>query len=300
MRLRLLGLVVVLVSTFSAGTATAGDGSWAWPANVDGPTRAFDAPDSAYAAGHRGVDLPTPVGAPVTAVASGVVSYVGTVAGTPVITIDHGAERSTFQPVSAAIKVGQRVDVGDVIGRLALGPFHCAAPCLHLGRIRQSDDAYLDPFDRLPTASRIRLVDPDGPPPVPPAGSTGSELLRRPVGGPVTSRFGARIHPLSGEPSQHDGVDFGAPCGAVVHAAGPGTVAAVRRTSAYGLRVVVRHADGYESSYSHLQSTSLDIGDEVNVADEVGKAGSSGLSTGCHVHFGVRHEGVTIDPLTVL
>jgi len=159
----------------------AGDGSWMWP--VAGPgsgppsvASEFDAPDSDYGPGHRGVDLPTLVGAPVRAVAGGVVAFAGRVAGVDVVTIDHGAERSTYQPVSAAVSVGDAVDAGDVIGKVVIGPFHCASPCLHLGRIAQAGDRghlplagdYLDPLHRLSGKTQIRLVDPNGPPPVPP------------------------------------------------------------------------------------------------------------------------------------
>lgn len=294
------GLAVALLSGLPAH---AGDGTWIWPVRQHGvppPTARFDAPDTAYSAGHRGIDLPAPVGAPVRAVANGVVAFAGTVAGVDVVTIDHGTERSTYQPVAAQVEVGQRVGPSDVIGHVALGAFHCATPCIHVGRIRQRDDAYLDPLDRLSGQSQIRLVDPEGPPPVPPVGPTGSGLLLRPIGGPITSTFGMRTHPATGEDSHHDGVDFGAPCGATIRAAGSGEVISTKRSGAYGLRVVVRHATGLESSYSHLGSASVEPGDTVTASDVVGKVGSSGLSTGCHLHFGVRQEGRDVDPLTVL
>src|SRR5690348_278877 len=131
-RLVRLLLPTVLSLAFLAAPAIAGDGSWVWPVPHQGqlaPDHEFDAPGYPYGAGHRGVDIPTLVGAPVRAVADGVVAFVGTVAGIDVVTIDHGAERSTYQPVTADVEVGQRVAVSAVIGRVALGPFHCATPC---------------------------------------------------------------------------------------------------------------------------------------------------------------------------
>jgi murein DD-endopeptidase MepM/ murein hydrolase activator NlpD len=286
-----------------AAPASAGDGSWAWPVSRQGALAAenrFDAPDTPYAAGHRGVDLPTVVGAPVRAVANGVVAFVGTVAGVDVVTVDHGTERSTYQPVTADVAAGRRVAASDVIGHVAAGPFHCATPCVHLGRIGQADDQYLDPMDRLDGRSHIRLVSPEGPPPVPPTGASGAGMLKRPVAGPVTSRFGMRKHPVTGEKSLHTGVDFGAPCDSDVRAAAAGTVVRVERSAAYGLRVVVRHSEKLETSYSHLSRVSVDEGDSVTTSTSVGRVGSSGLSTGCHLHLGVRRNGRDLDPLTLL
>jgi murein DD-endopeptidase MepM/ murein hydrolase activator NlpD len=228
------------------------------------------------------------------------VSFAGQVAGVGVVTVNHGAERSTYQPVSAAVSVGDHVEAGELLGEVVLGPFHCSSPCLHLGRIASPDDRYLDPLDRLPGHSRIRLVDPEGPPPVPPVGPAGSGVLRRPLAGPVTSPFGMREHPTSGDESFHDGVDFGAACGTPVSAGAPGTVVAVGRSKAYGLRVVVRHAHGLETSYGHLSDALVDVGDDIDAAAVIGNVGSTGLSTGCHLHFGVRHAGKPADPLTFL
>lgn len=297
-------LAAVLVAG-SVPPVAAGDGSWSWPvAGVAGgsPIVAgeFDAPDSDYGPGHRGIDLATLVGTPVQAVAGGIVAFTGRVAGVDVVTIDHGRERSTYQPVSATVSVGDPVQTGDVIGEVVLGPFHCSSPCLHLGRIAQADDRYLDPLDRLAGRSRIRLIDPHGPPPVPPIGPAGAGLLQRPIPGPVTSPFGAREHPTTGEESAHDGIDFGAACGAPVKAAGRGVVVAVGRAGVYGLRVVVRHDDGLESAYGHLAVASVERGDEVDPSTTIGRVGSTGLSTGCHLHFGVRRDGQLIDPLTLL
>jgi len=288
-----------------AAPVAAGDGSWTWPVEgvAGGPPSVegeFHAPESDYGPGHRGIDLATLVGAPVRAVAGGVVTFSGRVAGVGVVTVDHGVERSTYQPVSATVSVGDPVDAGEVIGKVAVGPFHCSSPCLHLGRIMQADHRYLDPLDRLAGDSRIRLIDPDGPPPVPPVGSAGTGILKRPIAGPVTSPFGARRHPTTGKKSFHDGVDFGAACGTPVRAAGHGVVAAVGRRGAYGLRIVVRHEDGLETSYGHLAAASVAMNDEVDPSTTLGRVGSTGLSTGCHLHFGAHRDGQRIDPLTLL
>jgi murein DD-endopeptidase MepM/ murein hydrolase activator NlpD len=304
---RTLASAVIIGSLALQSSAVhAGDGSWTWPI-VDGrpagDSGLFDAPDSPYGRGHRGIDVPALVGADVLAVAPGVVTFAGSVAGTGIVTIDHGGERSTYQPVSAAVAKGDRVEAGDVLGTLQAGPGHCTTPCLHLGRI---DDAtkgavaegsdYLDPLERLPVRSNVRLVDPDEPPPVPPLGPSGAGILQPPVGGPITSPFGARDHPVTGATKLHDGTDFGAGCGTPVRAAAEGVVGKVGRAKGYGNRVTIRHANGLETLYGHLSRIDVRAGEKVSASTTVGRVGSTGLSTGCHLHFGVYADSRAVDP----
>ena len=298
---RVVALSLLVIVT-GAAPARGGDGSWAWPLDdpqnqhsVDG---AFDLPDTEYSAGHRGIDLPGRVGEPVLAVAPGRVTFAGSVAGVGVVTVDHGRERSTYQPVDPTVHRGDSVENGDVLGHLRVEGSHCATACLHLGRLEA--DTYLDPLDRLGSESHVRLVDPDGPPPTPPVGPSGDGTLRRPVGGPITSPFGTRVHPVTGARSMHDGTDFGVPCGTPVHAAGAGTVVSRSFSGANGNRVVVRHRDGLETSYNHLASQSVAVGQRVTTSTIVGRVGSTGLSTGCHLHFMTRRSGSLIDPMTLL
>lgn len=294
---RALALSVVVLAAVSA-PARAGDGSWSWPLEDRRVSGRFDRPDTEYSAGHRGIDLPGRVGEPVRAVARGRITFAGSVAGVGVVTVDHGRERSTYQPVDPAVKRGDTVSAGDVVGRLRDSGSHCAIACLHLGRLEA--DSYLDPLDRLASESRVRLVDPDGPMPTPPSGPAGNGTLRRPVGGPITSPFGPRVHPVTGARKLHDGTDFGVPCGTPVRAAGDGVVVARRYSGDYGNRVVVRHADGLETSYNHLASQSVSVGEQVTTSSIVGRAGSTGLSTGCHLHFMARRGGRLVDPMSLL
>jgi murein DD-endopeptidase MepM/ murein hydrolase activator NlpD len=288
--------LIVLASV--AAPARGGDGSWAWPLDEHRIFGEFDLPDTDYSAGHRGIDLPGRVGEPVRAVAPGRVTFAGSVGGVGVVTVDHGDERSTYQPVDPRVHRGDAVDAGDVLGHLRGEASHCATACLHLGRLQA--ESYLDPLDRLGSESHVRLVDPDGPPPTPPAGPTGDGTLRRPVGGPVTSSFGPRVHPVTGARKLHDGTDFGVPCGTPVHAAGAGTVVSRGARGAYGIQVVVRHGDGLQTSYNHLASQSVAAGERVTTSTIVGRVGSTGLSTGCHLHFMARRNGTLTDPMTLL
>ena len=98
--------------------------------------------------GHRGVDLAAGPGQPVLAVAPGTVTFAGAVAGVGVVVVDHGAVRSTYQPVVARVEAGEQVQAGTVLGVVTTVGSHCLpASCLHLGA-RRGDD-YLDPLRLL-------------------------------------------------------------------------------------------------------------------------------------------------------
>lgn len=290
---------MILVSTLSLMSlvlvrpaVAANADPWSWPLPGHDVSQRFDKPESAYGPGHRGVDLAASTGDTVRAVAAGRVSFVGSVGGTPVLTIDHGNERSTYQPVSSRLEVGDSVGAGDAIGTLLGSPSHCAGPCLHLGRV-VGDDDYLDPLELL-VSGRFLLIDPNGRPPEPPAGGNGS--LDRPVGGPITSAYGMRVHPVTGVRKLHDGTDFGVACGTAVHAATAGTVISRSSDSAYGNRIVIRHRSGFETSYNHLSRQGVSVGDRVSTGEVIGRSGNTGLSTGCHLHFMVMDDGHPVDP----
>jgi murein DD-endopeptidase MepM/ murein hydrolase activator NlpD len=124
-----------------------------------------------------------------------------------------------------------------------------------------------------------------------PAQSQGTDLSF-PVAGvnPITSAFGWRIHPISGQGRMHDGTDIGAPLGTPVVAAYPGTVAAAQWSGGYGLMVTLRHLDGtQESRYAHLSEMFVEPGQTVAQGEMIGRVGSTGFSTGPHLHFEWRH-----------
>ena len=119
----------------------------------------------------------------------------------------------------------------------------------------------------------------------------------RPVPGRLTSRFGVRRHPLLGFSRMHRGVDFAAAYGAPVVAASAGRVVLAGWAGGYGRQVRLLHGDGLSSSYSHLSRFAVSPGGFVRAGQVIGFAGSSGLSTGPHVHYEVRRNGVALDPL---
>ena len=157
---RVVVLAVVVVCGLLVGAApglAAGSGPRVWP--VAGPpevSRPFAPPEVRYAAGHRGVDLPAPLGAPVLAAAAGRVSYAGLLAGRGVVVVTHGQLRTTYEPVTAAVAVGDLVGAGSVLGQLQGGHLGCpVAACLHWGLKRGED--YLDPA-RWVRGGPVRLL----------------------------------------------------------------------------------------------------------------------------------------------
>ncbi len=108
---------------------------------------------------------------------------------------------------------------------------------------------------------------------------------------PITSVFGWRNHPVTGNLSRHEGTDLGAPLGTPVLAAYRGEVAAADWIGGYGLTVILRHLDGtQESRYGHLSEITVKPGQWVEQGEVIGKVGSTGLSTGPHLHFEWRHN----------
>lgn len=113
-----------------------------------------------------------------------------------------------------------------------------------------------------------------------------SSLLRNPVPEAVlTSGFGLRRHPIRRRRRMHKGLDYGAPQGTPVHAAAAGTVVRARRRGHLGKLVTLRHKDGLVTRYAHLSRFNARAGDEVRQGQVVGYIGSTGLSSGSHLHF---------------
>ncbi|WP_109507402.1 M23 family metallopeptidase [Nocardioides speluncae] len=128
-----------------------------WPLDpVPEVARGFDPPDVPWGSGHRGVDLVGAVGQPVRSALAGTVSYAGRLAGRGVVVVSHGDTRTTYEPVAAAVSVGDQVVAGDQLGRLERPGSHCfPSVCLHWGWLR--GEVYLDPLD-LVGAGPVRLL----------------------------------------------------------------------------------------------------------------------------------------------
>jgi len=127
-------------------------------------------------------------------------------------------------------------------------------------------------------------------------------LVRKPVAqGIMRSGFGARNHPLLGYFKMHTGVDWAAPLGTAIYASGNGTVEKVGWESGYGKYVKIRHANGYETAYGHMTAfaRSTQPGARVRQGQVIGYVGSTGLSTGPHLHYEILVNNRFVDPLRV-
>lgn len=127
-------------------------------------------------------------------------------------------------------------------------------------------------------------------------------LMRRPVqNGRISSPFGMRRHPILGYARLHSGVDWASPRGTPIMAAGEGTVVAAGVHAGYGNRVELEHANGYASAYNHMASIGKQIkpGAHVRMGEIIGYVGTTGLSTGPHVHYEVTINGHFVDPMKV-
>lgn len=121
-----------------------------------------------------------------------------------------------------------------------------------------------------------------------------------PVAGRPSSGYGPRFDPIQHKEITHPGFDLAAPTGTPVQAAAAGTITHAGPAGTYGNLVTVRHADGFETRYAHLSAVDVKVGDSVGVGQEIGKVGTTGYSTGPHLHFEVRHDGATVDPAPLL
>ncbi|GAA2492331.1 hypothetical protein GCM10010406_30530 [Streptomyces thermolineatus] len=209
-------------------------GGRAWP--VDGAgrrrpvvLRGFEPPPAPWAAGHRGVDLSAPPGAPVRAAAAGTVSFAGPVAGRGVVSVelaDSGAPplRTTYEPVTASVAVGDEVTAGQVVGVVQDTPPHCPGGCLHWGLLRGT--VYMDPLSLLPAgmlaAGPPRLLPVSGVPLEPgPAGGRGG--TRESAAGDPGAGGSGLGEPEGGEPEGRRPAAQVLRAGNTGNAAGPGT-----------------------------------------------------------------------------
>jgi len=296
--MRLL-LALVAACCLLPATAHASPGLTLAPPVEGPPVRAFDGGTSRYSAGHRGVDLRVAVSEPVRASAPGRVHFAGVVAGRPSVSVDHGGVRTTYTPVRATVSRGEVVAAGDVVGVVVGG--HCdGLPCLHWGLTDGID--HFDPLAYL-EQRRVRLL-PGGSRPSSraflPAADVPGPGGRAPVDRRLSSPFGMRVHPVTGVFKLHDGTDFAAPCGTPVRVPWAGEVVRMDSTRGYGHRVHVRHDDSLVTAYAHLPGFEVRVGQRLSAGARVGAVGSTGYSTGCHLHWMAWRDGGVVDPMAVL
>lgn len=158
-----------------------------------------------------------------------------------------------------------------------------------LDRVARADVALLKWTD----GKSVIWVNADG------VGGERSAAMRLPVEGAISSRFGNRFHPILGHKRFHKGVDVRAIAGTPIVAAADGQVVAAGWHGGYGRQVAITHADGVRTTYSHMSRMTAVPGDPVRSGEVIGYVGSSGLSTGPHLHFEVHRNGQAVNPTSV-
>lgn len=119
-----------------------------------------------------------------------------------------------------------------------------------------------------------------------------------PSNGRISSSFGWRKDPLHGKKRLHQGIDFVDYHKAPIYATASGTVVAAEKNSGYGNQIIIDHGNGYITTYSHLTSFSVEKGDLVTKGDVIGQMGSTGRSTGVHLHYEIHKDGNVINPIS--
>ncbi|MEV7395705.1 peptidoglycan DD-metalloendopeptidase family protein [Aeromicrobium sp. NPDC092404] len=170
-------------------------------------------------------------------------------------------------------------------------------------KLRAADKKQLESLeaDRRSLEARIRALTPKQ---VRDAGGDGGGTLSYPANGPVTSQYGMRFHPVLHVWKLHDGTDFGIPCGTTVRAAAGGTVLQTYYNGGYGNRVILNNGrmrgKSVVTTYNHLTRWTVSPGQRVKRGQRIGYSGTTGYSTGCHLHFMVIANGSTVNPMNWL
>lgn len=200
-------------------------------------------------------------------------------------TLEHSQRSSLTRLAAEADRKADRIirelnDLGLAAPRAAGGPFIALDQPFD-----QSIDALDEALDKLDAAKRA--------------------ATRAPIGHPVkgrsiSSRFGPRKDPFNRRRAMHSGIDFRAGYGHPVQAAGAGKVVKAGRNGGYGRLVEIDHGNGVRTRYAHLNKIRVKVGQRVEVGTRIGDVGSSGRSTGPHLHYEIRKNGKAIDPLRFL
>ena len=150
-------------------------------------------------------------------------------------------------------------------------------------------------FDSL-SPKRPSMSHVTAPAPAPQPAETGPDSISLKLFGRISSPFGLRKDPFTGQVRQHNGVDIAAPEGSPVRSAGGGKVLFSGERRGYGNLVIVDHGDGLETYYAHCSQNLVKQGETVKKGEEIAKVGHTGRATGPHLHFEVRRDGRALNP----
>lgn len=199
-------------------------------------------------------------------------------------TMASGVASRTDKIAAVMKRLGRKVPrpaVADDVG----GPFVPLPTATEDERFEANVTALTGELDRLAVVRKAALALP----------------WNRPIANaPISSLFGPRIDPFLGRPAMHTGIDFRAPRGYPARAVAAGTVIAAEENGGYGNMVDVDHGNGVVTRYGHLSSISVRVGDKVAAGGRIGRVGSTGRSTGPHLHYEIRIDGQAINPMRYL
>lgn len=195
--------------------------------------------------------------------------------------LDAAAEAELAAPVNLA-HAGSAVRIERGRGRVMVGPQFSGGEARYAVRTESESGAA---SVRFSTTRPITL----------PSGALLPAGL--PVSGRISSNYGYRKDPINGRTRRHSGVDFAVPHGTPVIATSDGVVGSAGWAGGYGIMVSLEHGGGVSSRYAHLSRLAIRPGQRVRQGQVLGYAGSTGRSTGSHVHYEVRVDGRAVDPL---
>lgn len=212
--------------------------------------------------------------------------------------LKNGVPRPIIEEMVMALATStdlqQRTNAGDRAELFFTEDDDAKPELLYVG-LRIHDETYGLYRYRVPGTPEVDYLDPNG-------RSSQKFLMRRPVAeGRISSPFGPRLHPILGYSRPHNGVDWAATRGTPIMATGDGTVVSAGARSGYGNRVELQHANGYTTAYNHMARIARGIapGARVRLGQVIGAVGTTGLSTGPHVHYEVAINGRFVDPMKI-
>ena len=197
---------------------------------------------------------------------------------------DYIAALSTAIRLQGGLSVDDRFDLVILRKDGKLGEIAYAG----LDRVGRSDVELMKWTDGRET----RWIDANGP-------GASAQGMEMPVVGRISSGFGERFHPILGYRRMHDGIDLAAPYGTPVVAAADGRVVTAGWHGGYGREVALAHSGGIETIYGHMSRIAVVQGANVRRGQVIGYVGSTGLSTGPHLHYEVHRDGRLVNPLLV-
>ena len=208
--------------------------------------------------------------------------------------LDDATIRRIIGMFAYDVDMTKRISAGDAIEILETAEDGGAPELLYVGLTLSGTHRQLYRF--VTPEGAVDFYDPDG--------ETGKRFLnRRPLegGGTLRSRFGYRVHPIFKTRRLHSGVDLAARSGTPIYAAGDGVIEWYKWQSGYGNKIEIKHVNGYETGYGHLSRyvDGLGVGSRVRQGQLIGYVGSTGQSTGPHLHFEIKINGNFVDPLSV-